>query len=52
MRRKRRPWQDEFSGALSPDWVVGFLVVVILGAAMFGFWFQDMYAKGYGIFGP
>lgn len=49
-RRKRPPWQDEFSGSLSPDWVVGILILAILAAAAFGFWFNDMYANGYGIF--
>lgn len=46
------PWQSEFDGALSPDWVVAMLVVAILAAGAFGFWFQDMYADQYGIFGP
>lgn len=49
-RRKRHPWEDEFTGSLSPDWVVALLVVAILAAAGFGFWFNDMYANGYGIF--
>lgn len=50
--RKRRPWEDQFTGSLSPDWVVGFLVLAILVAAAVGWWFNDMYANGYGIFGP
>lgn len=48
--RKRPPWEDEYSGRLSPDWVVALLIVAILAAAGIGFWFDDMYAKGYGIF--
>ncbi|HZP94886.1 MAG TPA: multicopper oxidase domain-containing protein [Candidatus Limnocylindria bacterium] len=49
-RRKRHPWEDEFTGSISPDWVVAGLVAAILVAAGFGFWFNDMYANQYGIF--
>lgn len=48
--RKRMPWESEFDGSVSPDWVVAGIVVVILVAGAFGFWFNDMYAKGYGLF--
>lgn len=52
MRRpKRYPWQDEYDGSFSPGWVVLLLCIAILAAGAFGFWFQDMYANGYGIFG-
>lgn len=49
---KRMPWENEFDGSFSPDWAVGLLVAAILIAGAFGFWFNDMYANGYGIFGP
>lgn len=48
--RRRRPWEQEVGGPLSPDWVVGGLVVAILVAGALGFRFNDRYAKGYGIF--
>lgn len=48
--RKRGPWQDQFTGELSADWVVALIVAAILVAGAFGFWFNDMYAKGYGLF--
>lgn len=47
--RKRYPWQDEY-GAFSPGWVVLLLSIAILAAGGFGFWFQDMYTNGYGMF--
>ena len=49
---KRLPWQNEADGSLSPDWVVALIMAAVLVAAGFGFWFNDMYAKGYGIFSP
>jgi hypothetical protein len=49
---KRPPWEDEFTGSFSPDWVVALIIVAILAAAAFGFWFNDMYANRTGIFGP
>lgn len=48
--RKRYPWQDEFDGSFSPGWVVLLLSIAILAAGAFGYWFQDMYTNGYGIF--
>lgn len=37
---------------MSPDWVVAFIAAAILVAGAIGFWFNDMYGKRYGIFGP
>ena len=51
MRQRRRPpWEDHYTGRLSPDWVVAGLALAILAAAAFGLWFNDMYANAYGIF--
>lgn len=47
---KRFPWQDENDGSLSPGGAVMLISIAILAAGAFGFWFQDMYANGYGIF--
>jgi hypothetical protein len=49
---KRGPWEDEFTGALSPDWVVAFIVLALLVAGAIGFWFDAMYTSGTGIFAP
>ncbi|MGH2379145.1 MAG: hypothetical protein ACRDGT_11800 [Candidatus Limnocylindria bacterium] len=49
---KRLPWEDEFDGSLSPDWIVGMIVAAILVFALLGVWINDMYANRYGIFGP
>lgn|GEM_PF-2953336 len=48
---KRYPWQDERDGSISAGSVVLLLSIAILAAGAFGFWFNDMYANGYGIFG-
>lgn len=48
---KRYPWQDERDGSLSAGSVVLLLCIAILAAGAFGFWFLDMYANSYGIFG-
>lgn len=40
----------EFDGSFSPGWVVLLLCMAILAAVRTGSGFQDMYAKGYGIF--
>ncbi len=50
MRRRRRFWEDEYHGGVSPDWVIVGLTIVVLAAAVFGFWFNDMYANHYGFF--
>ena len=49
---QRRPWQNEYDGSLSSDWVVALIAGAILAAGALGFWFNDMYANHYGIFSP
>lgn len=48
---KRYPWQDERDGSFSAGSVVLLLCIAILAAGALGFWFNDMYASHYGIFG-
>ena len=50
MRRRRRFWEDEYRWGISPDWVVAGIVMLMLAAGVFGFWFNDMYQNHYGLF--
>jgi ABC-type transporter Mla subunit MlaD len=49
---KRRPCEDGFTGTLSPDWVVAFIVIALLVAGALGFWFDAIYRSGTGVFAP
>lgn len=40
------PWESDYDGSFSPDWVVGLLVAAILLAGALGFWFDHMYRSG------